>query len=78
MSKVPERLPEALIIGNDKYDLVLLRVESRFEDGRPEVLRLIGMDQTCELSKNPQENCFHIAYLKLGKTEQYAGQIPTV
>lgn len=76
--KEKRSMPQNIFLGNDKYEMTLLRIESRHEDGRPEVLRTIGMDQHCELSENPEENCFLIGYVNMGDFKRHAGKLPTI
>lgn len=62
---------------HERYKLVLLRVISRLEDGTPDNVQILGLDQTAELSENPDENCFITAYIPDERYDQFAGQIPT-
>lgn len=65
-------------IGGETYNLTVFRVISRYEDGTPEVLNLVPDLQTCELSKNPDENCFFTAYMPEVDHTKQKGKIPTL
>lgn len=58
--------PGVLYLGGDKYVPVILRVEERDEEGRPETLTLIqgGPDSVIELSQDPSRNHFAVVYMR--------------
>ena len=65
-------------IGGTSYRLVVLRVNTRREDGKPDKCTLVKNLDTVELSENEDENCFFSAYiLKIDHTKD-AGKIPTI
>lgn len=45
------------------YDLVLLRVETRLENGAPDQVTIVRDNQTVELSQDKSQNHFITAYL---------------
>lgn len=65
-------------IGGEPYRLTVFRIISRYEDGTPEVLNLVKDVQTCELSRNPDENCFMTAYMPDLDHSEDKGKIPTI
>lgn len=66
------------ILGNQRHKLHIFRIESRYEDGTPEVVRLIKDTQTCELSTDITMNNFFTAYVPDIDYKEHAGEIPTV
>jgi hypothetical protein len=55
--------PAVLNLGGRMYDLVVLRVQSRYEDGTPEDVTVLKNDMTVELSTDQARNEFVTAYL---------------
>lgn len=56
--------PRTVRIANDVYALVVCRVESVDEKGRPEVLTVIPPDRVVELSSDPEKNRFIGVYVR--------------
>ncbi len=69
---------ERVTIGGQQYKLVVLRVDSRRADGRPENVTVIEDDDRAELSSDPDRNCFITAYVPILNYRKFAGQIPTI
>jgi hypothetical protein len=56
-------IPNRKFIGTEEYVLVILRVQSTYENGTPEDLTLITDDLVCELSEDSSKNKFITAYV---------------
>lgn len=65
-------------IKREPYKQAVLRVESRYEDGTPEVLRLIKETSTAELAIDETRNHFIIVYIPIMDHSKYKGEIPTI
>lgn len=63
-----QNLPASIVMsdrdGKVYYDCVLLRVESRDEEGRIESLTFIPPDRMVELSEDASKNEFIFAYVR--------------
>lgn len=57
--------PRVVNIGGKPHRLAVFRVESRDERGRPETLVNIPEDRTAELSHDPRDNHFVLAWVSV-------------
>lgn len=74
MSHITSKLPKSIALTTGPYDLVLMKVESRDEYGRPENLTLVPDDRKLEIMGGEE---FLVAYVDAKmlekKDEQQAG-----
>jgi len=67
MAKRPKQ-PDKLVIGGKTFVLLVLRVESFREDGRPDEVSIVYPDDVAELSTDTTKNVFLTGYLHRDST----------